>query len=307
MKEFENNKNEFKLFLIHERGYSELTIKAYLRDLTRYQNFISQNRIEYKEIKKDHIFEFQSYLGSKVGPRSFLRILSCLRTFYKFLHMKGEIKDQPLEVLKRYPSKKIKYKKNLPDFLSRKQIEKIIEKIKLNKKLNEFDKITNQALIMLFFTSGIRLSELISIKLSDIYFSNNEIRILGKGKKQRIVNFDDYTKDLLIQYLTLIKKYPLVKDLYNNNLFVNKDNKPLKRRKIQAIVMNNLKELDLAAYGPHTLRHSFATHLLNNGVAIDAIRSLLGHVSLSSTQIYAKVTTTKLKETIKKSHPRGEK
>ena len=307
MKEFENNKNEFKLFLIHERNYSELTIKAYLRDLTRYQNFINQNTIKYKEIKKDDIFEFQSYLGSKVGPRSFLRILSCLRTFYKFLYMKGEIEDPTLEVLKGYPSKKIKYKKNLPDFLSRKQIEKIIEKIELNKKLNEFDKITNQALIMLFFTSGIRLSELISIKLSDIYFSNNEIRILGKGKKQRIVNFDDYTKDLLIQYLTLIKKYPLVKDLYNNNLFVNKDNKPLKRRKIQAIVMNNLKELDLAAYGPHTLRHSFATHLLDSGVSIEAIKSLLGHEKLSSTQIYTKVTTPRLKKIIRKSHPRGEK
>ena len=307
MKEFENNKNEFKLFLIHERNYSELTVKAYLSDLNHYQDFISRNGIEYKKIEKVNIFEFQSYLEGKVGPRSFLRILSCLRIFYKFLHIEQLIDDQTLRVLKKYPSKKIRYKKDLPDFLSKNQIEKIVEKIGLNKKINEFDKITNQALIMLFFTSGIRLSELISIKLSDIYFSNNEIRILGKGKKQRIVNFDDYTKDLLIQYLTLIKKYPLVKDLYNNNLFVNKDNKPLKRRKIQAIVMNNLKELDLAAYGPHTLRHSFATHLLNNGVAIDAIRSLLGHVSLSSTQIYAKVTTTKLKETIKKSHPRGEK
>jgi len=307
MKEFENNKNEFKLFLIHERNYSELTVKAYLSDLNHYQDFISRNGIEYKKIEKVNIFEFQSYLEGKVGPRSFLRILSCLRIFYKFLHIEQLIDDQTLKVLKKYPSKKIRYKKDIPDFLSKNQIEKIVEKIGLNKKINEFDKITNRALIMLFFSSGIRLSELISIKLSDINFSNNEIKIFGKRKKQRMVNFDNNTKDLLIKYLTLIKKYPLVKDLYNDNLFVTKDNKPLKRRKIQAIVMNNLKELNLAAYGPHTLRHSFATHLLDSGVSIEAIKSLLGHEKLSSTQIYTHVGVSKLKEAIKKAHPRGEK
>jgi site-specific recombinase XerD len=104
----------------------------------------------------------------------------------------------------------------------------------------------------------------------------------------------------------MIEKYPLVKELYNNNLFVDKKNKALKERKVQTIVMNNLKQLSLASYGPHTLRHSFATHLLNSGVSIKSIQSLLGHESLSSTQIYTHVTLGSLKETIKK-HPRGEK
>ena len=147
---------------------------------------------------------------------------------------------------------------------------------------------------------------MISIKLSDIDFSDNKIKVFGKGKKQRIVNFDSYTKDLMIQYLKMIQKYPLVKELYNNNLFVDKKNKALKERKVQTIVMNNLKQLSLASYGPHTLRHSFATHLLNSGVSIKSIQSLLGHESLSSTQIYTHVTLGSLKETIKK-HPRGEK
>ena len=141
---------------------------------------------------------------------------------------------------------------------------------------------------------------------SDIDFSDNKIKVFGKGKKQRIVNFDSYTKDLMIQYLKMIEKYPLVKELYNNNLFVDKKNKALKERKVQTIVMNNLKQLSLASYGPHTLRHSFATHLLNSGVSIKSIQSLLGHESLSSTQIYTHVTLGSLKETIKK-HPRGEK
>ncbi len=122
-----------------------------------------------------------------------------------------------------------------------------------------------------------------------------------------MASFDDYTKDLIIKYLTSFKKYPLVKKAYDDNLFVHKNNKALSRYNIQAIVMKNLKKLTLNTYGPHALRHSFATHLLNNGVGLNAIKSLLGHESLSSTQIYTHVGVSKLKETIKKSHPRGEK
>ena len=305
MKEFEKNKNEFLIFLEKDRAYSNQTIQSYLRDLNVYDSFMKDNSIQYHKIKKDDIFKFQSSLEGQISPRSFSRILSALKTFYKFLHMERVIDDITLNEIKSYPSPK--YKKSMPTFLSKEQVEKIVERIDLNEKLDNRNKKRDQAIIMLFFSSGIRLNELISIKLSDINFSNNEIKIFGKRKKQRMVNFDNNTKDLLIKYLTLIKKYPLVKDLYNDNLFVTKDNKPLKRRKIQAIVMNNLKELNLAAYGPHTLRHSFATHLLDSGVSIEAIKSLLGHEKLSSTQIYTKVTTPRLKKIIRKSHPRGEK
>ena len=214
------------------------------------------------------------------------------------------IDDITLNEVKSYPSPK--YKKSMPTFLSKEQVEKIVEKINLNENLDDQAKKRDQAIIMLFFSSGIRLNELISIKLSDIDFSDNKIKVFGKGKKQRIENFDSYNKDLMIQYLEMIQKYPLVKELYNNNLFVDKKNKALKERKVQTIVMNNLKQLSLASYGPHTLRHSFATHLLNSGVSIKSIQSLLGHESLSSTQIYTHVTLGSLKETIKK-HPRGEK
>ena len=304
MKEFEKNKNEFLIFLEKDRGYSNQTIESYSRDLSLYSNFIIENKIQYHKIKKNDIFKFQSSLEGQISPRSFARILSALKTFYKFLHMERLIDDIALNEVKSYPSPK--YKKSMPTFLSKEQVEKIVEKINLNENLDDQAKKRNQAIIMLFFSSGIRLNELISIKLSDIDFSDNKIKVFGKGKKQRIVNFDSYTKDLMIQYLKMIEKYPLVKELYNNNLFVDKKNKALKERKVQTIVMNNLKQLSLASYGPHTLRHSFATHLLNSGVSIKSIQSLLGHESLSSTQIYTHVTLGSLKETIKK-HPRGEK
>ncbi len=304
MKEFEKNKNEFLIFLEKDRGYSNQTIESYSRDLSLYSNFIIENKIQYHKIKKNDIFKFQSSLEGQISPRPFARILSAQKTFYKFLHMERLIDDIALNEVKSYPSPK--YKKSMPTFLSKEQVEKIVEKINLNENLDDQAKKRDQAIIMLFFSSGIRLNELISIKLSDIDFSDNKIKVFGKGKKQRIVNFDSYTKDLMIQYLKMIEKYPLVKELYNNNLFVDKKNKALKERKVQTIVMNNLKQLSLASYGPHTLRHSFATHLLNSGVSINAIQSLLGHESLSSTQIYTHVTLGNLKETIKK-HPRGEK
>ena len=146
-----------------------------------------------------------------------------------------------------------------------------------------------------------------NLVLCDIDLDNNSIKVLGKGGKERYSNFDKFTKELIIKYLAKIKKYPLLKSNINNNLFVDKDNKSLSRNNIQYIVMNNLKGLSLSSYGPHTLRHSFATHLLNKGVGISAIQSLLGHAKLSSTQIYTHVSLEKLQNTINKAHPRGKK
>ena len=305
MKKFENNKNEFLSFLELDRGYSVQTISAYRRDIELYQNFVQENKLNYLKAKKEIIFDFQSSLQDAVGPRSFARLLSALRTFYKFLHMENLINDIVFNEIKLYPSPK--YKKSIPTFLSKNQIEEIIKKIDSDTKGNDSIKARNKALIMLFFTSGLRLNELNSIKIRDIDFSNNSLKVVGKGNKQRMANFDNYTKNLIIQYLTYFKKYPLVKKAYDDNLFVHKNNKALSRYNIQYIVMKNLKKLTLNTYGPHALRHSFATHLLNNGVGLNAIKSLLGHESLSSTQIYTHVGVSKLKEAIKKSHPRGEK
>ncbi len=305
MKKFENSKNEFLSFLELDRGYSVQTISAYRRDIELYQNFVQENKLNYLKAKKEIIFDFQSSLQDAVGPRSFARLLSALRTFYKFLHMENLVNDITFYEIKRYPSPK--REKKFPDFITEEQIKKIMQKIGENKKLSESIKTRDKALIMLFFTSGLRLNELNSIKIRDIDFSNNSLKVVGKGNKQRMANFDNYTKNLIIQYLTYFKKYPLVKKAYDDNLFVHKNNKALSRYNIQYIVMKNLKKLTLNTYGPHALRHSFATHLLNNGVGLNAIKSLLGHESLSSTQIYTHVGVSKLKEAIKKSHPRGEK
>lgn len=302
---FEEHQKEFLLFLELERGYSEETINTYNRSINRYYLFIKKAKINYLKIDKDLILDFQASVAKSMGPRTFSRILSTLRTFYKFLHTEGVVDDVVLNEVKSYPSPK--YQKSIPTFLSIDQIFQVLDKINTDSKLSDIIKLRNQSLIMLFFTSGLRLEELKSIKLKDIDFSKKTIRVVGKGNKERLANFDSDTKDLMIEYLTSLEKYPLVKTNFNNNLFVDEKNKNLSRYNIQYLVMKNLRTLTLNSYGPHVLRHSFATHLLNSGVGLSAIKSLLGHENLASTQIYTHVSLGKLQETIKKSHPRGEK
>ena len=304
MKKFDTIKKEFFEFLEYDKGYSVRTIENYERDIKKFEVYSREFSIDYKKLSKEDIFDFHSDLSSSIGPRSFSRILSSLRTFYKYLFSQNIVNDLVLNSIQTYPSPK--FKKSIPSFLSQEKIYEVLDKIDLSDK-HELIKVRDKAIIMLFFTSGLRLEEMTSLVLGDIDLDNNSIKVLGKGGKERYSNFDKFTKELIIKYLAKIKKYPLLKSNINNNLFVDKDNKSLSRNNIQYIVMNNLKGLSLSSYGPHTLRHSFATHLLNKGVGISAIQSLLGHAKLSSTQIYTHVSLEKLQNTINKAHPRGKK
>ena len=304
MKKFDTIKKEFFEFLEYDKGYSVRTIENYERDIKKFEVYSREFSIDYKKLSKENIFDFHSDLSSSIGPRSFSRILSSLRTFYKYLFSQNIVNDLVLNSIQTYPSPK--FKKSIPSFLSQEKIYEVLDKIDLSDK-HELIKVRDKAIIMLFFTSGLRLEEMTSLVLGDINLDNNSIKVLGKGGKERYSNFDKFTKELIIKYLAKIKKYPLLKSNINNNLFVDKDNKSLSRNNIQYIVMNNLKGLSLSSYGPHTLRHSFATHLLNKGVGISAIQSLLGHAKLSSTQIYTHVSLEKLQNTINKAHPRGKK
>ena len=304
MKKFDTIKKEFFEFLEYDKGYSVRTIENYERDIKKFEVYSKEFSIDYKKLSKENIFDFHSDLSSSIGPRSFSRILSSLRTFYKYLFSQNIVNDLVLNSVQTYPSPK--FKKSIPSFLSQEKIYEVLDKIDLSDK-HELIKVRDKAIIMLFFTSGLRLEEMTSLVLGDIDLDNNSIKVLGKGGKERYSNFDKFTNELIIKYLAKIKKYPLLKSNINNNLFVDKDNKSLSRNNIQYIVMNNLKGLSLSSYGPHTLRHSFATHLLNKGVGISAIQSLLGHAKLSSTQIYTHVSLEKLQNTINKAHPRGKK
>ena len=301
---FKDVKKEFLEFLEFEKGYSAKTIEAYKRDILKFEIYMTEFSIDYTKINKEIIFDFHSDLSQSIGPRSFSRTLSSLRTFYRFLFYQELISDLTLNSVLTYPSPK--FKKSIPSFLSEKKIYEVLDKIDQTDKIAIY-KLRDKAIIMLFFTSGMRLEEMTNLTLRDIDFNEKSIKVLGKGGKERYANFDDKTEKLLVEYLKLIKKYPLLKSNLDNNLFVDKEEKSLSRNKIQYIVMNNLKGLSVSSFGPHTLRHSFATHLINEGVSISAIQSLLGHSKLSSTQIYTHVSLDKLQSTISKAHPRGKK
>lgn len=303
---FEDYQKEFLLFLELERGYSNETIKTYNRGLNKFSSFIKKTKINYLKLNKNLILDFHESLNKSISPRTFTRILSTLRTFYRFLYREEAIDDIVLNEVKSYPSPK--YSKSVPQFISKDQVSIILKNIGTDQKLSDGYKFRNQSIILLFFSSGLRLDELKSIKLRDINFSNSTISVVGKGSKKRLINFNEETKLSIIKYLTFYQKYPLLKTNFDNNLFVDEKNKILSRYNIQYIVMKNLKTIPkLSSHGPHTLRHSFATHLINSGVKLDAIKTLLGHSSISSTQIYTKVNTDTLRETLKRAHPRGKK
>ena len=298
-------KKEFLDFLRFEKGFSNQTIANYNRDLIKFENFLINNSINYKKIVKNDIFDFQNLLSDTIGPRSFSRILSCLRTFYKFLLNEQVVTDREYETLKKYPLPKIP--KKIPSFLSEDNIKEILEKIEQSNK-TKFKKLIEKNIILLFFVTGLRLEEMKNITLKDIDFNLKSIKVLGKGSKERFVRFNQVSKNLIVEYLKKLRKYPLLKTNLNDNLFVDEKNNFLSRNQIQYIVMNNLRGISkINSFGPHTLRHSFATHLIEKDVDIETVRKLLGHESINSTQIYSHVTLNKLQDVIKKAHPHGKR
>ena len=236
MKKFDTLKKEFLDFLKFDKGYSDNTIENYCRDISKFEVYITEFSINYKKLSKENIFDFHSDLSATIGPRSFSRILSSLRTFYKYLFSQNLINDIILNSIQTYPSPK--FKKSIPSFLSQEKIYDVLTKIDESKKDN-FLKIRDKALIMLFFTSGLRLEEMTSLNLKNIDLDSNSVKVLGKGGKERFSNFDDFTKKLIVKYLKKIGKYPLSNSIIDNNLFVDKNNKSLTRNNIQYIVTSN--------------------------------------------------------------------
>ena len=214
MKKFDTIKKEFFEFLEYDKGYSVRTIENYERDIKKFEVYSREFSIDYKKLSKENIFDFHSDLSSSIGPRSFSRILSSLRTFYKYLFSQNIVNDLVLNSVQTYPSPK--FKKSIPSFLSQEKIYEVLDKIDLSDK-HELIKVRDKAIIMLFFTSGLRLEEMTSLVLGDIDLDNNSIKVLGKGGKERYSNFDKFTNELIIKYLAKIKKYAVRFEIDSGN------------------------------------------------------------------------------------------
>ena len=281
-------------YLSSEKRSSIHTITSYSNDINQFTSFLSD---EYQITSEMSEVNFQivrawiaSLLEQGVSPRSVNRKISTLKTFFKFLIREGIIDESPM--LKVVSPKS---KKRLPLFIEEDQIELLLNEVKFE---DGFIGERNKLIIELFYVTGIRLSELIEIKIIDINFDDNLVKVLGKRNKERLIP----VSERIIKEL----KYFIAKYNISNHLFTNMHGKKVYTKLVYRVVNKYIGEISsINKKSPHILRHTFATHMLNNGADINAIKELLGHANLSATQVYTHNTIEKLKSIYKQAHPRA--
>ncbi|GMB08470.1 integrase/recombinase XerC [Thermolongibacillus altinsuensis] len=292
--------NLFIEYLQIEKNYSEYTIACYKRDIGEFFEFMQREKIEkLEDVTYSDVRLFLTELHTKKqASRSIARKISSLRSFYKFLLREKIVQENPF-ALASLPKREQK----IPQFLYKEELESLFLVNDLNTAIGQ----RNQALIELLYATGIRVSECCNIQLSDIDFSLSTILIHGKGNKQRYVPFGSYAKEALERYISDGRKQLLKKaKVPNHYLFLNFRGNPLTPRGVRNILDEMVEKASLSLkISPHVLRHTFATHLLNEGADLRSVQELLGHAHLSSTQVYTHVTKEHLRNIYLHSHPRA--
>ena len=285
---------EFLRYLLIDKGYSNNTLESYKRDLLIFLEYNKNKDIN--EITSDDLKKYIKYLNDKkLNERSISRNISCLKSFYKFLVIEKKVNDNVANTLF-IP----KTKKALPKTLSEEDVFKLLD-------INLIDNYSyrNKAMLELIYATGIRVSELVNLKLQDVDLEQEIIRIFGKGRKERVVPIGEYASISLKEY---IHKYRiLMLKTYNNDyLFLNNHGNQMTRQGFFKIIKKIAEEKNIKSeISPHILRHSFASHLLKYGADLRTIQELLGHSDISTTQIYTHISDQKLKENYKEFHPHG--
>lgn len=286
--------DEFLRYLLIDKGYSSNTIESYKRDLIKFLEFNKDKNIN--QIGSNDLKEYIKYLKEdKLNEKSISRNISCLKSFYKFLNIEKYINYNPSDAIF-MP----KTKKSLPNILTEEDVLKL-----LDIKLTDNFSYRNKAMLELLYASGLRVSELINLKLQDIDFSQDIIRTFGKGNKERVVPIGDYSKEYLEKYIYEHRGSMLKKET-SEYLFLNNHGNKMTRQGFFKIIKKIAKENGVNKdLSPHTLRHSFASHLLKYGADLRTIQELLGHSDISTTQIYTHITNEELKRNYEDFHPHG--
>lgn len=292
---------DYKLYLTIERGLSKNSIDSYTRDVKKLELFLLNNDLDFTPIKidKDIINQFIYEVAKTLNPRSQSRLISGLRNFFDYLIFEDYRKDNPTDLVE-MP----KIGRKLPDTLSNEEINKILEVIDLSHPQGE----RNKTIIETIYSCGLRVSEVINIQLSDLFFTEGFIRVLGKGDKFRFVPIHYTTQKLINSYIYNFRNHIQPKKEDKDTLFLNRRGKRLTRQ----MIYMTLKEFTQKAgikkkIGPHTLRHSFATELLKRGADLRAVQQILGHESITTTEIYVHLDKTYLSGIVNTFHPRKEK
>ncbi|MCT4629460.1 site-specific tyrosine recombinase/integron integrase [Winogradskyella sp.] len=293
---------DYKHYLQIERGLSKNSIESYCYDINKLIKYLDENSITASPntIDKDCIKQFIYTISKTMNPRSQGRLISGLRNFFDYLIFENYRESNPMDLIE---SPKIGRK--LPDTLSVNDIDTLINTIDLSYQYNGINLgERNRAIIETLYSCGLRVSELIELKLSDLFFDESFIKVTGKGDKQRFVPIGETTK----KYIDIwkdIRKHINIEPESKDILFLNYRGKKLTRAMIFTIIKNLVKKSGLKkTVSPHTFRHSFATHLLENGADLRAIQMMLGHESITTTEVYMHVDRSHLSEVLNKFHPR---
>ena len=295
MKTWKNLFKDYLMYLKIERGLSDNSIKSYSYDIGNLLSYIDKynRKLSLKQCDKQFIQEFIYKVSKNINSRSQARLLSSLKSFFNYLIFEGYNKISPMELIE---SPKIVFK--LPNVLSVEEIKLLIKNAELNKNHG----IRNSAILETLYGSGLRVGELINLKLSDIHYDEKLLLIQGKGNKQRLVPLGSICESKINNY---VNNFRILKKNSNDIIFLNRNGKKLSR----AMIFNIVKETQMRSnikktISPHTFRHSFATHLLENGADLRSIQIMMGHENITTTEIYTHIDTKHLSKTLNKFHPR---
>jgi integrase/recombinase XerD len=289
---------DYKSYLHIERGLSKNSIANYVYDLQKLVHWLESNEISESpiNISENTLHEFIYQIAKEVNPRSQSRIISGLRGFFNYLIFEEYRNTNPLELIE---SPKIGRK--LPDVLSEKEIDQVIQQIDLSKPQGE----RNRAILEILYGCGLRVSEAINLKISDLFFEEGFIKVTGKGDKQRFVPIAPLTMKYINLYKTEIRNHQTIPQESIDTLFLNRRGKALSRAMIFTVIKDLVDKTGIRKnVSPHTFRHSFATHLLENGADLRAIQQMLGHESITTTEIYTHIDKSHLTKVMRQFHPR---
>lgn len=292
-----NNLDKYIDYLLYEKAYSKHTILNYKDDILEYLDFLKLEELEYENIVYEDLRYYLVYLKDKKknSNSSIDRKISALRGFYKYLVNLKILEVNPFDIVSG-PKKE----KKLPRYFEYNELEELFDSVDISSIIGRRDRL----ILELLYATGVRVSEMVEIKVSDIDISNRNINIIGKGNKERIVKFGEYCLDAINDYLD--NSYNKLNINNINYLFLNSRGSKLTDRGVRYILDNLIKKTSLnKKISPHMLRHSFATHLLNNGADLLTVQKLLGHESIKATQVYTHVSTDRLKEVYFKNFPRA--
>lgn len=292
----------FKSFLSLERSLSENSIQAYIRDIEKLLQFLELNKLELKvdELEYSHLKDFISWINKMgLSARSQARIISGIKAFYKYLLLEDIVSKNPTELLE---SPKIGRK--LPDVLNIEEINKLIATIDLSREGGE----RNKAMLETLYGCGLRVSELIGLQISNIYFKEGFIRIVGKGDKERLTPIGEIALKQIRIYIENVRIQQTIVPGNEDILFLNKRGSKCSRVMVFILIKDLVVKCGIKKkISPHTFRHSFATHLVDGGADLRAVQEMLGHESITTTEIYTHLDRSYLQATIRDHHPRYKK